>query len=36
MAVINIKMSEVEFVGQTKDQLGSAFRAERGRRRRHG
>lgn len=24
MAVINIKMSEVEFVGQTKDQLGSA------------
>jgi topoisomerase-4 subunit B len=25
MAVINIKMSDVEFVGQTKDQLGSAF-----------
>jgi topoisomerase-4 subunit B len=24
MAVINIKMAEVEFVGQTKDQLGSA------------
>lgn len=24
MAVINIKMSEVEFVGQTKDQLGSS------------
>ncbi|GMK46128.1 DNA topoisomerase IV subunit B [Paenibacillus glycanilyticus] len=24
MSVINIKMSEVEFVGQTKDQLGSA------------
>jgi topoisomerase-4 subunit B len=24
MAVVNIKMSEVEFVGQTKDQLGSA------------
>lgn len=24
MAVINIKMSDVEFVGQTKDQLGSA------------
>jgi len=24
LAVINIKMSEVEFVGQTKDQLGSA------------
>ncbi|MFD2612104.1 DNA topoisomerase IV subunit B [Paenibacillus gansuensis] len=24
MAVINVKMSEVEFVGQTKDQLGSA------------
>ena len=24
MAVINIKMGEVEFVGQTKDQLGSA------------
>lgn len=24
MAVLNIKMSEVEFVGQTKDQLGSA------------
>ncbi|MDD9267723.1 DNA topoisomerase IV subunit B [Paenibacillus sp. GCM10023248] len=25
MAVINIKMGEVEFVGQTKDQLGSAI-----------
>ncbi|MBB3110428.1 topoisomerase-4 subunit B [Paenibacillus phyllosphaerae] len=25
MTVINIKMSEVEFVGQTKDQLGSAI-----------
>jgi topoisomerase IV subunit B len=25
MSVINIKMSEVEFVGQTKDQLGSAI-----------
>ncbi|WP_166241497.1 DNA topoisomerase IV subunit B [Paenibacillus turpanensis] len=25
MAVINIKMAEVEFVGQTKDQLGSAL-----------
>ncbi|MCD1260306.1 DNA topoisomerase IV subunit B [Paenibacillus athensensis] len=25
MAVINIKMSDVEFVGQTKDQLGSAI-----------
>jgi topoisomerase IV subunit B len=25
MAIINIKMSEVEFVGQTKDQLGSAI-----------
>ncbi|WP_128895334.1 DNA topoisomerase IV subunit B [Longirhabdus pacifica] len=24
MAIINVKMSEVEFVGQTKDQLGSA------------
>ena len=24
MAVVNIKMSDVEFVGQTKDQLGSA------------
>lgn len=24
MAVISVKMSEVEFVGQTKDQLGSA------------
>ena len=24
MAVINIKMGDVEFVGQTKDQLGSA------------
>lgn len=24
MAVINVKMSDVEFVGQTKDQLGSA------------
>lgn len=24
MAVISIKMSDVEFVGQTKDQLGSA------------
>src|SRR5690606_11842583 len=24
MSVINIKMAEVEFVGQTKDQLGSA------------
>lgn len=25
MAVINVKMAEVEFVGQTKDQLGSAI-----------
>ncbi|WP_028546715.1 DNA topoisomerase IV subunit B [Paenibacillus taiwanensis] len=25
MSVINVKMSEVEFVGQTKDQLGSAI-----------
>src|SRR5690606_1937282 len=24
MAIVNIKMSDVEFVGQTKDQLGSA------------